>query len=508
MTVKRAVLIGLTVCAIALIGWDLLASWSQPQFQSRLELYQTNLVLEASTWQGEETDNLTSAKKALITGDSIKTATEQYQEFRQSVEKNLARSQTLLAKSPGDETLKTSSQKAEQLLPELDLHLGLLQAEQNQIEAAQKTWAGVIQQTPQPRLEPLSKTADVLAGLWSEPPRLLPDAEPRLQKNLDGWFRYRALTQLYQLQQRSDALVNLQIEQQAAAQRALVSLTIVGGVPTLASAIGVVILLILLGQWVLQRKQALLSPATMAAWTVPWNGEIVWQVLIFGFFLVGQGVSRFLMPILILSVQLVSGVGVTSLPESIKAFYTLLQYVLIAAGSLGVLYWSIAPHLPLPEGWFQLRWRSNWLLWGVGGYFAALPLVILVSLINQKIWQGQGGSNPILSIVLEGKDNLALTIFFVTAAVAAPIFEEALFRGFLLPSLTRYLPLWGAIVVSSLIFAVAHLSLSEVLPLTILGMVLGFVYSRSRNLLSSMLLHGLWNSGTLLSLIVLGSAKG
>ncbi len=80
-----------------------------------------------------------------------------------------------------------------------------------------------------------------------------------------------------------------------------------------------------------------------------------------------------------------------------------------------------------------------------------------------------------------------------------------LFRGFLLPSLTRYLPVWGAILVSSLLFAVAHLSLSEILPLTTLGIVLGVVYTRSRNLLASMLIHSLWNGGTLLSLFLLGS---
>jgi hypothetical protein len=98
-----------------------------------------------------------------------------------------------------------------------------------------------------------------------------------------------------------------------------------------------------------------------------------------------------------------------------------------------------------------------------------------------------------------------LTVFFLTAAVAAPVFEELLFRGFLLPSLTHYMPVWGAISLSSLLFAIAHLSLSEVLPLATLGMLLGIVYTRSRNLLAPMLLHSLWNSGTLLSLFLLGS---
>ena len=161
--------------------------------------------------------------------------------------------------------------------------------------------------------------------------------------------------------------------------------------------------------------------------------------------------------------------------------------------------------MPLPEGWFRFNWRSNWFLWGFGGYLVALPLVILVSLINQQIWQGQGGSDPLLYLALQAQDKVALAILFVTAAIAAPVFEEIMFRGFLLPSLTRYLSVSTSIVISGLIFAIAHLSLSEVLPLTVLGIILGTVYTRSRNLLAPMLLHSLWNSGTLLSLFILGS---
>jgi membrane protease YdiL (CAAX protease family) len=136
----------------------------------------------------------------------------------------------------------------------------------------------------------------------------------------------------------------------------------------------------------------------------------------------------------------------------------------------------------------------------------ALPLMLTVSVLNQQIWQGQGGSNPLLQTVLEAQDPFALAIFFATASIAAPLFEEFLFRGFLLPSLTRYMPVGGAIAVSSLVFAIAHLSLSEVLPLAVLGGVLGIVYTRSRNLLAPMLLHSAWNSVTMLGLFLLGSS--
>jgi uncharacterized protein len=68
-------------------------------------------------------------------------------------------------------------------------------------------------------------------------------------------------------------------------------------------------------------------------------------------------------------------------------------------------------------------------------------------------------------------------------------------------------PTWAAIGISGLVFGVAHLSLSEILPLTTLGIILGIVYVRTRNLLASMLLHSLWNSSTLVSLFILGGGN-
>ncbi|PSN11312.1 CPBP family intramembrane metalloprotease domain-containing protein, partial [filamentous cyanobacterium CCP5] len=166
---------------------------------------------------------------------------------------------------------------------------------------------------------------------------------------------------------------------------------------------------------------------------------------------------------------------------------------------------SVRSYRPLPSGLFKLKLQGSWWLWGLGGYLVALPLMLATALINQQIWQGQGGSNPLLQTVLQEQDPVALGLFLFTAAVAAPLFEELLFRGFLLPSLTKYVPVWGAVLISSLIFASAHLSLSEVLPLTVLGSVLGIVYTRSRNLLAPMLLHSAWNSATMLGLFLLGS---
>jgi uncharacterized protein len=508
MSIKRVILIGLTLMAIALMGQDLLASLGQPQIQSRLQLYQTNLVLQASELQTDD-PNLSAAQKNLLGQKPIQAAIEAYQTVRQQAEENLAKANTLLqaeekAASAQTTSLNQSIATLSNLISDLALDLGLLHQRQGEAAAAQESWqTATTAGSDRDGLSPVAQAAQVLTGLWNEPPQLLPNAEALINKNLEGWFRTQALIRLYQLQQRQPNLDALLAQQQQQAATAFTSLLLIVGIPGLSLVLGVGILLTVLLQRLLQPKQAILSPEKFTAWTVPWDGEIVWQVLIFGFFLVGQ----IAIPFVFGGLRSAGLLNPLSDSERGKAILILLNYLLLAAGGLAVLYGSISPYKPLPEGWFNLKFNSRWLLWGVGGYLAALPLVVGVSLVNQRIWQGQGGSNPILPIALEGKDALSIGIFFFTAAIAAPVFEEILFRGFLLPSLTRYVPMWWAIATSSLLFAVAHLSLSEVLPLTVLGMMLAFVYARSGSLLSSMLLHSLWNAGTLLSLIILGQAS-
>ncbi|AUT01488.1 CPBP family intramembrane metalloprotease domain-containing protein [Nostoc sp. CENA543] len=544
MTFKRLFLFFiLTPIAAIIAASSLLGTLQEPQFQSRLELYQTNIVLQAQAWQpGDSQDDSSEAIRDAILGEQpLESATEKYQQTRQSVQTNLAKVQQQLAQlqssnqvstppkplpetpptanisiSQKQQQLEQSQQKMQKFLDELDLQLGILQAKQGKTDTAIKIWSELKQSTVNSQqstgasalggsadLKQLAfnsqETAAVLSGLWSDPPRLLPDAQQVIQSNLSGWFRSTALIQLYQLQQRETALSEVQTAQQATAAQAVFKLAVIGTVPALAALLGVILLIFLIAQRLLKGKESILAQNEDLAWATPWDGEIILQVFVVGFFFMGQLFVPFLLMLLPIPRPIVD--------IRLQAASVLVSYLLVAGGALLVMYFSLKQFFPLPRLWFKLQLRDNWFLWGFGGYCAALPIVIVVSLINQQLWQGQGGSNPLLQLALESQDFVALGIFYVTAAIAAPLFEEVLFRGFLLPSLTKYLPVWGSILASGLLFAIAHLSLSEVLPLTALGIVLGVVYTRSRNLLAPMLLHSLWNSGTLISLFLLGSGN-
>jgi uncharacterized protein len=510
MTPKRLILALMTFAMLFLVGADLVSSWGKPQFASRLGLYEVDLKLQSAEWQGQ---NAPPIQSALGSGDPREEALTAYQKVRDRAGKTFSQELSEMsalrsqASSPEpdaaviaqvNDQIDRLTRKIDQqqiAIDELDLRIGILQALGQKIDAAQATWAPMLEKT-----NGIGQTARSLSQIWAASPRSGDVAS--LQKGLDGWFRDAALKQEYQVAQQPEQLAALVERQQQSAQASVVKLGVTGAISivSLLTGIGLGIFLIVQRFW--KGTAAVLAGVNGQQWEVKWDWEIVWQVLVVGFFFMGQ----VLLPTLLGGIQGALGFTPETLSERGRALWILFGYLGLAGGGIAVLYGSIQPSLPLAENWFKVDVKSPWFKWGLGGYFVAFPIVVGVSLVNQQIWQGQGGSNPILSIAAQNQDPAALILIFITAAIAAPFFEETLFRGFLLPSLTRYMPTWGAIGLSSLIFAVVHLSLSEVLPLTALAIVLGFVYTKTQNLLASMLLHSLWNSGTLIALFLLGGA--
>lgn len=92
--------------------------------------------------------------------------------------------------------------------------------------------------------------------------------------------------------------------------------------------------------------------------------------------------------------------------------------------------------------------------------------------------------------------------FMFLAVVISPIIEELFFRGFLLTFLKNYTTPLLAIVLSSGVFAFAHLNLGVVIPLWFLGIVLGVAYEHTGSLLVPMTIHGCFNLATALAVLL------
>ena len=191
-----------------------------------------------------------------------------------------------------------------------------------------------------------------------------------------------------------------------------------------------------------------------------------------------------------------------------EAVSVVINYGVMALPSLLIL-WRQVRSLPRERaplgGWMQWRVRPLFsaLRDAVTGWLMVTPVVMLTGWLLVRLVGDPGGSNPLLELVLGSRDPLALGLLAFTAVVLAPLFEETIFRGALLPVLaTRLGPLPG-VLLSGLLFAMAHISVGELAPLTVLGVGLGLVRLRSGRLWPSVLMHGLWNAVTFLNLLLL-----
>jgi len=183
-------------------------------------------------------------------------------------------------------------------------------------------------------------------------------------------------------------------------------------------------------------------------------------------------------------------------------------YLLGAAVPIGVLVAiarrrraSIGEEL----GWNTHRLGRN-LLYGVGGYAVALPLMLLA--------QGVGGfagahlhapapSNPALPLLAGATSFWVQAMLVGLATVAAPLTEEFLFRGVFYNAAKLRIGVWPAILMTGLIFGFVHpVGIAAMLPLATLGAIFAWVAETRKSLAPSILAHCFQNTFATLMLLL------
>ncbi len=171
----------------------------------------------------------------------------------------------------------------------------------------------------------------------------------------------------------------------------------------------------------------------------------------------------------------------------------IIRYQLMGLVSSGVeggwLQWKIKP---IKEGFLK----------SISGWLMVMPLVLVIGWLMNEIIGDQGGSNPLLELVLGSNEFIPLFLLFITTVVLAPLFEELVFRGILLPVLVSKVGKISGVLLSALIFALAHLSVGELPPLFVLGIGLGLMRLSSGRLFPCALMHSFWNGVTFISLLL------
>lgn len=144
--------------------------------------------------------------------------------------------------------------------------------------------------------------------------------------------------------------------------------------------------------------------------------------------------------------------------------------------------------------WGDLHFR--WPTEGPWGYLAlgpglAIGMGLLASLLHAKNIQ-----NGLMEQLLSDPVGCRLLVLF--GITGAPLIEELLFRGIILPVTLRRVGQWAGLLITSIPFALMHgpmydWSWQHLLLLVLVGIVFGLVRIRSDSTLASTITHGAYN---------------
>lgn len=154
---------------------------------------------------------------------------------------------------------------------------------------------------------------------------------------------------------------------------------------------------------------------------------------------------------------------------------------------IGLLY-ATWPCWNQPQAFGLKRFAPRILLFGIAGLVCIYLLGGLYGVLVNAL--GAEPSSQVVQIY-QATDNK--WVFFLVAAVMAPVLEELFFRGYLFTGLCRYLPWRVAATVTAVLFAAIHFDLYRAPLLAMIGYLLAWLYQRSGSLWPSIILHSINN---------------
>lgn len=186
--------------------------------------------------------------------------------------------------------------------------------------------------------------------------------------------------------------------------------------------------------------------------------------------IVGYLISLLLSPIF----QLLGKIG---LPQSWSLFlnYTFTFSILLI---IAAKYWRISP--------FAFQKTKLWL------YLLLIPLIICMLIVAEAIISLLPMPDAVLRF-FEEMVNLDLAGYLVVG-ISAPILEEFIFRGVFLKGFLKKYDAKKAIIWSALIFGIFHMNPWQFIPAFLIGLVIGWLYYKTKSLLPGLFIHFLNNS--------------
>jgi membrane protease YdiL (CAAX protease family) len=139
---------------------------------------------------------------------------------------------------------------------------------------------------------------------------------------------------------------------------------------------------------------------------------------------------------------------------------------------------------------------------------ASYPLVMLAGWLSTLLHTHVFGvEEPELQdaiiIFLETENLLVRGLIIFMACIFAPVVEEIIFRGYLYRVGKRFGGALASAVLTAAFFSVIHGNTPAILPLFVLALALTAAYELYRNLWVPIIMHAIFNTGTLVILLAL-----
>jgi membrane protease YdiL (CAAX protease family) len=143
--------------------------------------------------------------------------------------------------------------------------------------------------------------------------------------------------------------------------------------------------------------------------------------------------------------------------------------------------------LPVPGPDTPGAARSG-LVWGIAGWFVATIVSAAVVYILEAL-----GIEAVPQAAEQALAVIDPWLAIVALAIIAPIAEEVFFRGVAFNAWLRERGRRTAYIGSSVLFGVIHLNLVAFVPIVLLGLILAWVYERTRNIVAPIVVHAVFN---------------
>lgn len=154
---------------------------------------------------------------------------------------------------------------------------------------------------------------------------------------------------------------------------------------------------------------------------------------------------------------------------------------------------------------FTLNSFGNILYMGFGGgivlFIVVVTLGIVITLVSRTVPPPQEVATYL--IAMEGTGPRILAFFL--SSVMAPLSEELYFRGMVYPVFRDKVGRNAAMLISGLLFSLAHRDLFRFIPIAVGGIGLALLYERSKSLWTPIIAHSTWN--TIMMVLMLASAR-